>query len=105
MSTLWLLNGLWLYHMAYFMYVLPGRRGLHHLLWPTEDAEEAIAVYLAIDGWLAVIIVALWQWRLRETPLVEASGDPPTRVAPNGEQALGHEAERVPLTELTDTVA
>ena len=64
-ATLWLLNGAWLYHMACFLYLLPHRRGLHHLLWPTANADEAVCVYLAVDGWLAVIAMSIWYCRLR----------------------------------------
>mmetsp|Transcript_63563 Transcript_63563/g.105704 ORF Transcript_63563/g.105704 Transcript_63563/m.105704 type:complete len:309 (+) Transcript_63563:224-1150(+) len=85
-ATLWLLNGLWLYHMAFFLYLLPGRRGLHHLLWPSADVDESIVVYLAIDSWLAVLIVCAWYWRL-------VHGRPPLPT-----QGLASEAESVPLT-------
>ena len=61
-ATLWLLNGLWLVHMAAFMYLLPGRCGLHQLLWPSANADEAATVYLATDAWLSAVAVCVAYW-------------------------------------------
>lgn len=101
-ATLWLLNGLWLYHMAYFLYLLPGRHGLQHLLWPTADIDEAVYAYLAIDMWLAVIIVCVWQWRLA-APGVEVAvacgrEDDGSKLGSQKRESLEGLEESVPLT-------
>ena len=54
----WMLNSVWLLLMAALLYLLPGRRGLHHLMWrEMPDAAEANATYLALALWLTVVLV------------------------------------------------
>jgi len=56
-ASLWLWNGLWLVLMAVMLYLWEGRRGLHHLWWPSTEANEANSVYLALCVWMTVVIV------------------------------------------------
>jgi hypothetical protein len=59
----WLFTGVWGIHMAAFMYVFNGKRGVHHL-WLGEDTDSMHAVevggwYLAIDAWLSAAVLTL----------------------------------------------
>uniref|UniRef100_A0A7S3T119 Uncharacterized protein n=1 Tax=Emiliania huxleyi TaxID=2903 RepID=A0A7S3T119_EMIHU len=59
----WLFAGVWAVHMAAFMYVFKGKRGVHHL-WLGEDtdamhAHEVGGWYLAVDAWLSAAVLVL----------------------------------------------
>ena len=58
----WLFAGVWAVHMAGFMYIFNGKRGVHHLLFEDEEhmhAEEVGGWYLAIDAWLSAAVLVL----------------------------------------------
>uniref|UniRef100_A0A7S0JHH3 Cytochrome b561 domain-containing protein n=1 Tax=Calcidiscus leptoporus TaxID=127549 RepID=A0A7S0JHH3_9EUKA len=66
----WVLTGLWLVHMAAFLYMFGNEargkgRGLHHLLWADEHgqvqsplAAECAGFYLALDILMGVLLVS-----------------------------------------------
>ena len=54
----WLLSGTWLLQMAAFLYLLPARTGLHHIIWHSApNTDEAVATYLAIHLVLCAFIL------------------------------------------------
>ena len=63
------------------MYLWPGRRGLHHLVYPAEDPGEATSVYFALTLLVSALAVpvalAAWGWGVadesRGRPLPEAA--------------------------------
>lgn len=72
-AFVWLLNGVWWAHMGYFLYIFPGKRGLHHLLAPQSHltamastvpgvaekaAFEMTCLYLAVDAEFCALVIA-----------------------------------------------
>ena len=61
----WLFAGVWTVHMAGFMYIFNGKRGMHHLIFPDFDDDEHMHAhevggwYLAIDTWLSAAVLTL----------------------------------------------
>ena len=55
--------------MACFIYIWPGRKGLHVYLWPTADPDESVVIYLAANSWLATLIIAAWYCAYGTAPL------------------------------------
>jgi len=106
------------FHMACFIYIWPGRKGLHVYLWPTADPDESVVIYLAANSWLATLIIAAWYCAYGTAPLepphalqqmdhAEAAGSSTgastrCRVAPLDEEAGGNgyeQGERAPLVD------
>jgi hypothetical protein len=65
----WFVNGAWLILMAVLMYLWPGRRGLHHLVYPAEDPGEATSVYFALTLLVSALAVAFLTLRERRAEL------------------------------------
>jgi hypothetical protein len=55
----WMANGTWLAAMSGLMYVWPGRRGLHHVIYGSEDPAEASSVYLTLTLCAAAMVVVV----------------------------------------------
>ncbi len=66
-TLVWALNGWWLILMALLMYLWPGRQGLHHLLYPDAEPEEATTIYFAITLLVSAVSTAAWS-RARALP-------------------------------------
>lgn len=88
----WFVNGAWLLLMAALMYLWPGRRGLHHLIYSNEDPGEATSVYLALTllaSALAVACLTLREPGRRAEPAAQSAAELREADELSGTQLLG----------------
>uniref|UniRef100_A0A7S4B5M5 Uncharacterized protein n=1 Tax=Chrysotila carterae TaxID=13221 RepID=A0A7S4B5M5_CHRCT len=101
-TTCWLLNAVWLIHMGAFLYLMPGRHGLHSVVWhDTPDVHETVNTYLAVDVWVCTVCTVCMHMQLhnsggaRSSFQVHAQGSAANyaKLPPNGEHVMREDLE------------
>jgi len=89
-AVCWIVNGVWLILMAVLMYLWPGRRGLHHLVYSNEDPGEATSVYFALTLLISALAVACLTLRERRAePASQSAAELRDADELSGAQLLG----------------